>query len=111
GDLESRLGNIDAARQHYDAALPLYEAEQARLGKANTLQSLGDLESRLGNIDAARQHYEDALKLYRLEREPGGIINTFAAAKWAWRKPTKRCTRRPMTPLLRPSLRCSRWTA
>ncbi|HAJ36757.1 MAG TPA: hypothetical protein DCL15_13815, partial [Chloroflexi bacterium] len=36
GDLESRLGNIDAARRHYDAALPLYEAEQARLGKANT---------------------------------------------------------------------------
>jgi hypothetical protein len=28
GDLESRLGNVDLARGHYDAALPLYEAEQ-----------------------------------------------------------------------------------
>jgi tetratricopeptide (TPR) repeat protein len=76
GDLESRLGNVDAARRHYDAALPLYEAEQDRLGRANTLMSLGDLESRLGHVDAARRHYDAALHLYRLEQEPGGIINT-----------------------------------
>ncbi len=79
GDLESRLGNIEAARAHYDAALPLYEAEQARLGKANTLQSLGDLESRLGNIEAARAHYDAALNFYRKEQEPGGIINTLVS--------------------------------
>jgi tetratricopeptide (TPR) repeat protein len=79
GDLERRLGNLDAARRHYDAALPLYEAEQARLGRANTLMSLGDLESRLGNLDAARRHYDAALQLYRLEQEPGGIINTLVS--------------------------------
>ncbi|HHB11792.1 MAG TPA: tetratricopeptide repeat protein, partial [Chromatiales bacterium] len=79
GDLESRLGNIEAARAHYDAALPLYEAEQDRLGKANTLQSLGDLERRLGNIEAARAHYDAALNFYRKEQEPGGIINTLVS--------------------------------
>ncbi|RLT42254.1 MAG: tetratricopeptide repeat protein, partial [Chloroflexi bacterium] len=67
GDLESRLGNIEAARGHYDAALPLFAAEQARLGTANTLQSLGDLESRLGNIEAARGHYDAALPLFAAE--------------------------------------------
>lgn len=35
GDLESRLGNIDAVRQHYDAALPLYKREQDPVGKMN----------------------------------------------------------------------------
>ena len=59
--------------------MPLYEAEQARLGKANTLRSLGDLESRLGNVDAARRYYDAALQYYRLEQEPGGIINTLVS--------------------------------
>ncbi len=68
GDLERRLGNIDQARAHYDAALPLFRLERARLGEAYLLQSLGDLESRLGNIDQARAHYDAALPLYRLER-------------------------------------------
>ncbi len=76
GDLESRLGNIAAARAHYDAALPLYEAEQARLGKANTLKSLGDLERRLGNIAAARAHYDAALPLYEAEQARLGKANT-----------------------------------
>ncbi len=57
--------------------MPLYEAEQARLGKANTLRSLGDLERRLGNVEAARQHYEAALPLYEAEQDPVGKINTF----------------------------------
>ncbi|MBK9094319.1 MAG: tetratricopeptide repeat protein [Anaerolineae bacterium] len=76
GDLERRLGNLDAARRHFDAALPLYEAEQARLGKANTLQSLGDLESRLGNLDAARRHFDAALPLYEAEQDRLGKANT-----------------------------------
>ncbi|MCL4862276.1 MAG: tetratricopeptide repeat protein, partial [Caldilineaceae bacterium] len=65
------------ARQHYDDALPLYEAEQARLGKANTLKSLGDLESRLGNLAQARQHYDDALQLFELEQDPVGKMNVY----------------------------------
>ncbi|HVB23809.1 MAG TPA: tetratricopeptide repeat protein, partial [Ktedonobacteraceae bacterium] len=68
GDLERRLGKIDEARAHYDAALPLYRSERDRLGEANLLQSLGDLERRLGKIDEARAHYDAALPLYRSER-------------------------------------------
>jgi hypothetical protein len=75
GDLERRLGNIAAARGHYDAALPLYDAEQDRLGKANVLQSLGDLERRLGNIAAARGHYDAALPLYDAEQDRLGKAN------------------------------------
>ncbi len=75
GDLESRLGNIDEARKHYDAALPLYQREQARLGEANLLQSLGDLERRLGNIDEARKHYDAALPLYQREQARLGEAN------------------------------------
>ena len=74
--MESHLGNIEQARQHYDAALPLFEAEQDRLGTANTLQSLGDLESRLGNIEQARQHYDAALPLFEAEQDRLGTANT-----------------------------------
>ena len=69
------LGNVDAARAHYDAALPLYRREQARLGEANVLQSLGDLERRLGNVDAARAHYGIALSTYSELQDPTGQMN------------------------------------
>ncbi len=72
GYLESRLGNVDQARTHYDAALPLFRLERDRLGEANLLRSLGYLESRLGNIDQARTHYDVALPLFRLERDQLG---------------------------------------
>lgn len=58
--------------EHIDNALPLYEAECHKLGKANVLQSLGDLELQLGNIDTARGHLENALPLYEAQcSEPG----------------------------------------
>src|SRR5260370_5218736 len=43
---------------------PLYQREQARLGEANVLKSLGDLESRLGNLQEARTHFAAAFTLY-----------------------------------------------
>ncbi|HRQ38252.1 MAG TPA: tetratricopeptide repeat protein, partial [Chloroflexota bacterium] len=75
--LERRLGNVEQARRHYDAALPLYEAEQDRLGKANTLKSLGDLERRLGNVEQARRHYDAAQLLFELEQDPMGRMNVW----------------------------------
>ncbi|MCL4860288.1 MAG: tetratricopeptide repeat protein, partial [Caldilineaceae bacterium] len=47
-----------------------------RVGKANTLKSLGDLERRLGNLAQARQHYDDALPLYEAEQDRLGKANT-----------------------------------
>ena len=66
---------MQEARGHYDAALPLYQREQDRLGEANVLQSLGDLESRLGNVQEARGHYDAALPLYQREQDRLGEAN------------------------------------
>jgi tetratricopeptide (TPR) repeat protein len=76
GDLESRLGNVDGARERYAEALKLYESEQASLGRANTLQSLGDLHLGEGSAVEARKLFREALVLYETEQEPGGIAQT-----------------------------------
>ena len=65
GDLELQLRNVDAARQHFYNALPLYKALGIQRGRANTLKSLGNLELQLRNMDAARQHFDNALPLYQ----------------------------------------------
>jgi tetratricopeptide (TPR) repeat protein len=78
GDLERRLGEVGKAREHFAAALALFEKEQAGLGRANTLKSLGDLESRLGEVGKAREHYAAALALYRSEQNPVGLAYTLA---------------------------------
>jgi tetratricopeptide (TPR) repeat protein len=76
GDLESRLGNIDEARKHYDAALPLYRREQDRLGEASIYMSLGDIFIEQKKWVEARTYYERALPLYTLERDSLGLANT-----------------------------------
>jgi len=63
GDLERRLGNIDAARRHYDAALPLYAAEQDPVGKINTYIGMARLEAGLGNLDIADACYQRAFTI------------------------------------------------
>jgi tetratricopeptide (TPR) repeat protein len=76
GDLESRLGNIDQARAHYDAALLLFRTERARLGEANVYMSLGDMFMAQEAWEEARSYYEKALSLYTVERDPLGLANT-----------------------------------
>ena len=58
GDLETRLGNVDAARQHYDDALPLYEVEQNPTGTMNTFVSLARLALSTEQIDHAIDWFE-----------------------------------------------------
>ena len=76
GDLENRLGNIDEARTHYDAALPLYRTERFRLGEANLYMSMGDMFLAQEKLVEARTYYEQALPLYEVERDPLGQANT-----------------------------------
>ena len=76
GDLESRLGNLDQARAHYDAALPLFRAERNRLGEANVYMRLGDIYLDQKNWQQARIFYEQAQPLYVAEREPLGQAGT-----------------------------------
>jgi len=61
--LERRLGHLEQARAHYDAALPLYEAEQEPTGKLNTWISLARLEAALGRQAEADHYYQRAFRL------------------------------------------------
>jgi tetratricopeptide (TPR) repeat protein len=54
----------------------LYEKEQADLGRAYTLQSMGDLASRLGQVAEAQTHYQQALGLFEKEQDDLGRANT-----------------------------------
>ena len=70
------LGNLDQARTHYNAALPLFRAERNRLGEANVYTSLGDLFLACEEWTEAKTSYEKALPLYTIEREPLGLAYT-----------------------------------
>ena len=55
--MERRLGNIDAARGHYDAALGLFRLEQDPVGQMNVYIGLARMEAALGNVELADEHY------------------------------------------------------
>ncbi len=75
GTLESRLGNLDQARIHYEAAQAFYHSVQNYLGEAHIYMNLGLLEKRLGSLDQARIRYEAALSLYRAIPDQQGEAN------------------------------------
>ncbi len=67
--------NIDQARAHYDAALPLYRAERDRLGEASVYRRLADIFLAQEEWTQAKTYYERALPLFVAEREPIGQAN------------------------------------
>ncbi|TXH71190.1 MAG: TIR domain-containing protein [Thiothrix sp.] len=78
GDLESRLGQIEQARAHYDQAIQLYQQEQDQLGLANVLQSQADLLLATEEATQALLIYEQALSIYQDEQVPSGQAYTLA---------------------------------
>jgi len=85
GDFELRLGNTDAALQHYNNALTIALTPVLRDPSNSGFQrdlsisyeKLGDIELRLGNSDAALQHYNNVLtvmlKLVELDPSNSGF--------------------------------------
>ena len=76
GDLERRLGHIDEARAHYDAALPLYRQVRDRRGEASVYMSFADILLAQEEWEQAKAYYEQALPLFVVERYPLGQANT-----------------------------------
>jgi tetratricopeptide (TPR) repeat protein len=72
GELELKLSNFPAARQHYEEGLGLYQQMGNHLGEANVLRGMGDLELTVGNDNLARGRYLDALKLFQQEHNKLG---------------------------------------
>ena len=75
GDLLSRLGDVEGAKEAYDMAEPLYRQEKSNLGLANLLRSRGDLLSRLGDVEGAKEAYDMAEPLYHQEKNNLGLAN------------------------------------
>ena len=76
GNLERRLGAVDAARRLYQEAISLYEKERDDLGRANVCQALGDLWLAENEPQKALSFYEPARGLYEKEQEPMGLAYT-----------------------------------
>lgn len=75
GDLQSRLGNVDSAREHYREAIALYRRKRPGIGLANALAGLGNLQCRVGDIEAARPLYDEAVAIFRRKGERLGLAN------------------------------------
>ncbi len=78
GQLESRIGNVERARNLFDQAVELFRKEQDDLGRANALQGMGDLLFEEKRFVEALDVYRQALDLYQREQEPMGMAYTAA---------------------------------
>jgi tetratricopeptide (TPR) repeat protein len=60
-----RVDDLEGSRADYLAALTIFREIHARLGEANTLQTLGDLKMRVDDLEGSRADYLAALTIYR----------------------------------------------
>ena len=65
GELERRLPEGDAARQHYEEAVALFRELGEPLKLAHTVRHLGDVYRETGQRVLAEPCYQEALALYR----------------------------------------------
>jgi tetratricopeptide (TPR) repeat protein len=65
GELERRLPNADAARQHYEEAVAIFREVDEPLRLAHTVRHLGDVHYEAGRAWLAEPCYQEALALYR----------------------------------------------
>ncbi|MEA2695112.1 MAG: hypothetical protein QOJ16_4499 [Acidobacteriota bacterium] len=65
GELERRLPDADAARQHYEEAVAIFRELDEPLQLAHTVRHLGDVHYESGRVRLAEPCYHEALELYR----------------------------------------------
>ncbi len=65
GELERRLPDAEAAREHYEEAVAISVRSASRLRLAHTVRHLGDVHHDAGRAAQAEPCYHEALVLYR----------------------------------------------
>jgi tetratricopeptide (TPR) repeat protein len=70
GDIALRRSDHDAARDHYQRAMPLFQKVGAVLGEANCIQSLGEVAAAEGAKAEAVRLIGEALDLYARIPDP-----------------------------------------
>ena len=65
GELERRLPDAEAARQHYEESVALFREVGEPLRLAHTVRHLGDVHYEAGRAELAEACYHEALALYR----------------------------------------------
>src|SRR5258708_17967882 len=78
GQIERDLHHGDAALQHYEEALVIYQAEGDGLRVAHTIRHVGDIHLDVGRLDLAEPCYHAALEIYRQDKltPPLDLANT-----------------------------------
>jgi tetratricopeptide (TPR) repeat protein len=78
GDIAFYRSDYQTARQHYEAAVPLYRQVRGLLGEANCITRLGEIARHRSDHEEARQCFEAALPLFRLVGAVLGEANCIA---------------------------------
>ena len=65
GEVERKLHDGPAAREHYEEAVACYRMRNDPLALAHTVRHLGDVHHDAGRSDLAEACYREALELYR----------------------------------------------
>ena len=99
GDTALERDDLEAARLHYEEALPVYRRLRDPLGEANCLRSLGDIAASRLEFGAALEKYTEATTLYhragnlqgeahclRAQGDLGLISNDLDGARALYRK-------------------------
>lgn len=73
GNLALARSDHEAARKHYEQALPLYREIGHVLGEANCIQGLGDLALELSDEAEARKKFEESLALHEAFGDPYSV--------------------------------------
>ena len=82
GNLEFRAGELDRAREHYEAAVVVLQSAGTALQLANSTMNVGNVAWSRGELSEAQQWYETSLEHFRREGSAlgaAGCLNNLGA--------------------------------